>query len=239
MKRAIIEAKTGGRCYTQEQMDGTDCPWGSVLVWDPPARLVIAWQITPRMAVRARPGEVQRSRDPPFAPPNPMVQRAIQLEHRHFERHRSRRRGDEGGVWISPKMDRGGLLALCALRSRSRERRDEDSTLYRVASLLLVLFATGRYDRVPRDRRSASFSWCRSSFSCAAPYADLYSLRSDARSSGWCQQNCCQEAFSCAEICSAYRHSAPKIEKLARAYSPLILVFRLAPVAIGLAPPSM
>ncbi|PYR35931.1 MAG: ATPase [Acidobacteria bacterium] len=44
MKRAIIEGRAGGRCYT-EQEDGTDCDWGSVLVWDPPHRLVIAWQI--------------------------------------------------------------------------------------------------------------------------------------------------------------------------------------------------
>src|SRR5438094_4742023 len=44
MKKAIIEGKMGGRCYT-EQTDGTDCDWGSVLVWDPPHRLVLAWQI--------------------------------------------------------------------------------------------------------------------------------------------------------------------------------------------------
>jgi uncharacterized protein YndB with AHSA1/START domain len=45
MKRAIVEPRAGGRCYT-EQEDGTDCDWGSVLVWDPPQRLVLAWQIT-------------------------------------------------------------------------------------------------------------------------------------------------------------------------------------------------
>ncbi len=46
MKKILIEGKAGGRCYS-EQTDGTDCDWGSVLVWDPPRRLVIAWQITP------------------------------------------------------------------------------------------------------------------------------------------------------------------------------------------------
>jgi len=45
MKRAVIEPKEGGRCYT-EQEDGTDCPWGTVTAWEPPRRLVIAWQIT-------------------------------------------------------------------------------------------------------------------------------------------------------------------------------------------------
>jgi uncharacterized protein YndB with AHSA1/START domain len=45
MKKAVIEAVAGGRCYS-EQTDGTECDWGTVLVWDPPRRLVIAWQIT-------------------------------------------------------------------------------------------------------------------------------------------------------------------------------------------------
>src|SRR5262249_51164977 len=44
MKRAIIEGFAGGRCYS-EQTDGTECPWGQILVWDPPHRFVMAWQI--------------------------------------------------------------------------------------------------------------------------------------------------------------------------------------------------
>ena len=45
MKKAIVEGRPGGRCYA-EQTDGTECDWGSVLVWEPPHRLVIAWQST-------------------------------------------------------------------------------------------------------------------------------------------------------------------------------------------------
>jgi uncharacterized protein YndB with AHSA1/START domain len=45
MKKAIVEMRAGGRCYT-EQEDGTECDWGTVLVWEPPRRLTIAWQIT-------------------------------------------------------------------------------------------------------------------------------------------------------------------------------------------------
>jgi len=45
MRRILIEERAGGRCYT-EQEDGTECDWGSVLVWDPPHRFVMAWQVT-------------------------------------------------------------------------------------------------------------------------------------------------------------------------------------------------
>src|SRR5438270_11063973 len=45
MRRILIEGRAGGRCYT-EQEDGTECDWGQVLVWEPPRRLILAWQIT-------------------------------------------------------------------------------------------------------------------------------------------------------------------------------------------------
>ena len=109
MKRAIIEAKTGGRCYT-EQMDGTDCPWGSVLVWDPPARLVIAWQITHEWQFEpdlARSSEVEIT----FTP-EPDGSTRVQLEHRHFERHGAGAAAMKAGV-DSPN-GWGGLLALYA-----------------------------------------------------------------------------------------------------------------------------
>jgi len=37
MKKALIEGRVGGRCYSQQE-DGTDCPWGQILVWEPPSR---------------------------------------------------------------------------------------------------------------------------------------------------------------------------------------------------------
>lgn len=45
LKRAVLEAKPGGRWYGISE-DGTECEVGKVLTWDPPRRLVLAWQIT-------------------------------------------------------------------------------------------------------------------------------------------------------------------------------------------------
>jgi len=84
MKRAIIEGKAGGRCYS-EQVDGTDCPWGTVLVWDPPQRFVLAWQIDGKWQYEpdlAKASEVEVR----FTPEADGSTR-VDLEHRHLSRH--------------------------------------------------------------------------------------------------------------------------------------------------------
>ena len=84
MKKAILEGKIGGRCYS-EQMDGTDCDWGQILVWEPPQRFVIAWQISPGWGYE--PDLAKSSEVEVRFTPEPDGSTRVDLEHRYFQRH--------------------------------------------------------------------------------------------------------------------------------------------------------
>ncbi|HEY9226072.1 MAG TPA: SRPBCC family protein [Gemmatimonadaceae bacterium] len=112
MKRAIIEPRVGGRCYS-EQVDGTDCPWGTVLAWDPPHRLVFAWQVTHQWGFEpdlSKASEVEVR----FTAVGDKSTR-VDLEHRHFSRH-----GDGGASMResvgNPDGGWGGLLQIFAAK---------------------------------------------------------------------------------------------------------------------------
>jgi uncharacterized protein YndB with AHSA1/START domain len=84
MKRVVVEGRVGGSVYT-EQEDGTPCAWGSVLAWEPPHRLVLAWQVRPDWKFEpdaAKCSEVEVT----FTPADDGTT-LVELEHRGFERH--------------------------------------------------------------------------------------------------------------------------------------------------------
>jgi uncharacterized protein YndB with AHSA1/START domain len=84
MQRAIVEGRAGGRCYT-EQTDGSECDWGTVLTWDPPRRLVFAWQINGDWTYQ--PDLAQSSEVEVLFTPEAGGRTRVDLEHRHLERH--------------------------------------------------------------------------------------------------------------------------------------------------------
>jgi uncharacterized protein YndB with AHSA1/START domain len=80
---AIIEPREGGRWY-ERGVDGSECDWGRVLVWEPPHRLVITWQINGQWQfdpdpARASEVEIVFSADGP-------EQTTVELTHQYLDR---------------------------------------------------------------------------------------------------------------------------------------------------------
>ncbi|HEY5220491.1 MAG TPA: SRPBCC family protein [Gemmatimonadaceae bacterium] len=115
LKRAIIEERAGGRCYS-EQQDGTDCEWGTVLAWDPPRSFRFAWQIDADWTYQpdvARSSEVEVT----FIP-QPDGYTDVVLEHRHFDRH-----GTGGATMRATVNSEGGWGTLLQLYVAQLEGR--------------------------------------------------------------------------------------------------------------------
>ena len=45
MRDAIMEPRAGGRWYERGE-DGRECEWGRVIAYEPPLRVVLAWQVS-------------------------------------------------------------------------------------------------------------------------------------------------------------------------------------------------
>ncbi|HEY8033943.1 MAG TPA: SRPBCC family protein [Methylocella sp.] len=79
---AVLEPFVGGRWF-ERAVDGTVYEWGRVLVWDPPHRLILAWQVNYDCKQIANPcTEVELL----FIEEGPESTR-VQLTHRHLDRY--------------------------------------------------------------------------------------------------------------------------------------------------------
>jgi uncharacterized protein YndB with AHSA1/START domain len=101
---AIIEPRAGGRWYERGD-DGSTCDWGRVLVWEPPSRLVLSyditadWQYDPALQTEL---EVRFIADG-------SARTRVELEHRRLDRYGARR--DEMRTIFDETGDWGRLLA--------------------------------------------------------------------------------------------------------------------------------
>lgn len=84
MKEVIVEGHVGGSIYTLQE-DGTSCPWGSVVAWEPPYRFVMAWHVKPTWEYESDP--VKCSAVEVLFTPSDGGATLVELEHRNFEVH--------------------------------------------------------------------------------------------------------------------------------------------------------
>ena len=106
LKEAVLEPRENGRWFERGE-DGSECDWGKVLVWEPPRKLVLAWQINgawqydagfvTELEVRFTPDGAKRT--------------VVDLEHRDLERF------GEGAQHTRDMMDEGWEGSLELYRS--------------------------------------------------------------------------------------------------------------------------
>lgn len=78
----VIEPFVGGRWF-ERGIDGSECDWGRVLAWEPPGRVVLAWEIGADWKHQPGLGTEVEVR---FIAESETATR-VELEHRHLERY--------------------------------------------------------------------------------------------------------------------------------------------------------
>lgn len=104
---AVVEPRVGGRWFERGE-DGSNCDWGTVLVWDPPTRLVLSWDITAEW--RYDP-ELKTEIELRFTAQGKGATR-VELEHRRLDRFGARR--DEMRRIFDKEGDWGRVLEMFA-----------------------------------------------------------------------------------------------------------------------------
>jgi len=100
---AVLEPRVGGRWYERGE-DGSTCEWGTVLAWEPPARLVLSWDITADWQYDP---ELKTEIEVRFVAEGDRSTR-VELEHRRLDRYGARR--DEMRRVFDKEGDWGRLL---------------------------------------------------------------------------------------------------------------------------------
>ena len=106
-----FEPREGGRIYDRGT-DGSECSWGTVLIYEPPERVVFAWAISPHWQIEdddAKVSEVEVR----FTEESP-ERTLVELAHRHLDRH------GEGWEQLRESLTAEGGWAWCLQRFGER-----------------------------------------------------------------------------------------------------------------------
>jgi uncharacterized protein YndB with AHSA1/START domain len=108
-KAVVMETRLGGRWYELAQ-DGTQTNVGKIIVWEPPSRFVMSWDINSRWQPDTT---VSSEVEVRFIPDGANATR-VELEHRKFEQM-----GPEGGESMRNAVDGGWPKMLEHFRQRA------------------------------------------------------------------------------------------------------------------------
>jgi uncharacterized protein YndB with AHSA1/START domain len=91
----VFEPRVGGHLYDRG-VDGSECRWARVLAYEPPSRVVLSWDISPRWQLEPDP-EKTSEWEVRFISEGPERTR-VELEHRNLERHGEGWEAERDGV---------------------------------------------------------------------------------------------------------------------------------------------
>ena len=91
----VFETRVGGHIYDRG-VDGSECRWARVLVFEPPNRVVFSWDISPMWQVETNPDRTSEV-EVRFTAETPDRTR-VELDHRNLDRHGDGWEGMREGV---------------------------------------------------------------------------------------------------------------------------------------------
>jgi DNA-binding transcriptional ArsR family regulator/uncharacterized protein YndB with AHSA1/START domain len=95
LAETVFEPRVGGYIYDRA-VDGSECRWARVVVYEPPNRIVFSWNLDPSWQIESDP---DRTSEVEVRFISETAQRTrVELEHRHIDRHGPGWQAISGGV---------------------------------------------------------------------------------------------------------------------------------------------
>jgi uncharacterized protein YndB with AHSA1/START domain len=91
----VFEPRVGGYLYDRG-IDGSECRWARVLAYEPPTRVLLSWNISPRWQIETDPDKVSEWEVRFIAETEQRTR--VEIEHRKLDRHGEGWEGERDGV---------------------------------------------------------------------------------------------------------------------------------------------